>query len=98
MYAFNVADIHKYHADPEYGIMVQCLIKPVLDVDPTANLVECEKALDGMGVMVREDVSEERMQALLELVRNGAGHRAGIHKNLLRIYYSKTGKGGWKRV
>lgn len=95
-WAINIGDLANYQRDPEYQIMVDYMLLPVLDRDCK---VDCEVGrFDGMALGVKNHVTSERMKAIIKIVRNGLGERKGIHKNHLRIYQSKTGKGGWKRV
>lgn len=97
-YAFNVADLHTYVNDHEYKIMVQCMIYPVLDRDPGSTFFVDARRIDENGILVKEDITEERMGAIVQLVREGLGQRKGLAKHQLRIYQSKTGRGGWKRI
>lgn len=55
-------------------------------------VVECEKTLDGTAFVVKQEITAERWEAVVFLLRK---HH---HRNKFRLYQSKTGKGGWKRV
>lgn len=67
------------------------LLTPVL----TRETVECETGrFDGYGLRVQEDIDPERWGAIISLIRE----TWEIGKAGLRIYESKTGNGGWKRV
>lgn len=91
-YAVNLADltIFSQEARGRGFSPVLTLIRPVL----TEETVMCEgRRWDGTAVRVsQEHVDSGRFDAVLELVRRQ------VHKNKLRVYISKTGKGGWKRV
>lgn len=61
--------------------------------------IDCEKGkIDGMAVRVNPNLTDERWNAILLIIRNGAGGSQGIPKHKLRIYESKTGKGSWRRI
>ena len=49
-------------------------------------------------IVKKESVPDEQMQAILTIIRKGAGNLTANNKARLRVYQSKTGKGGWKRI
>lgn len=84
-YAVNIADFTGQRDDWGLGL----LLAPV--IDERAQTVEINsKRFDAVGARLICD--EERAEAITKLVR----HRYKRHQ--LRLYYSKTGKGGWKRI
>lgn len=81
-YAVNVADLTKDL------ILARFAFAPVIN---NQAIVQAEKGrVDGGAVLM--DCDSQRAESLLWLVRRK------YHKNLLRIYRSKTGRGGWKRI
>lgn len=96
-YAINLIDLAALNETAEYKILVQCLLMPLFDKEPQT--VNCNKSrVDEEAILVSDDIGDDRMAAVVQLVRQGTGVRKGIHKNKLRLYQSKTGKGGWKRI
>jgi hypothetical protein len=77
----------------QYSIPYMTMIQPII----TEQSVTVGKQIDDVGVLVSDDISEERFTALLELLRNGFGRLPAQHKNKLRIYHSDNGK-TWKRI
>ena len=69
-------------------ILSQFLLAPVL----TDKNVQCEEGLDGSATLVKPDVDIEQLSAIVEIIRK----KYPPHR--FRIYESRTGKGGWKRV
>jgi hypothetical protein len=68
---------------------VQILFSGV--VSEGSEIVEAEKGrVDGTAVLL--DCDDERGEAIHFVLRKK------FTKNLFRMYYSKTGEGGWKRV
>jgi hypothetical protein len=82
-YAVNVADLTKYRSHP----VVMMTMVPQIG----KTTVVCEPGrVDGGGALFT--TPDEQAGALIEVIRKR------IAKHELRCYYSKTGKGGWKRV
>jgi hypothetical protein len=52
------------------------------------------RRVDGDAFLAKASVSPERWQAVKTLIRDVWGYR----KSQLRLYESKTGRGGWKQV
>ena len=96
-YAVNIIDLAYWQEKEPIPINLMLLNK--LD---KSYQIDCEpNRIDGMALMGKtelEGVTEEMWQATIEVIRNGMGRLQGIPKSQLRIYQSKTGKGGWKRV
>jgi len=88
-YAVNLADMTKHK---ELLSPVMLLVRPVLDADSAP--IDCEGAKwDGIGVRVAQEHAESgRFSAIAEIIRKKT------HKNYFRIYASKTGNGGWRRI
>ncbi len=92
-YAMNVADLTTLKQD--YPIICDFMVAPVL----TRETVEVERGrVDGVGVLVQDTVPDSRREALFSVLRDGLGAFPGYPRNLLRIYQSATGHGGWKRI
>ncbi len=92
-YAMNVADLITLKQD--YPIICDFMVAPVL----TRETVDVEHGrVDGVGVLVQDTVSAEQWDAIVAMLRDGLGAFPGYPRNLLRIYQSKTGRGGWKRI
>jgi len=83
MYAVNLADWTTYKDDFE----LRWLLEPVVE----KRYLCCERErLDGMALPISCD--ETRANAIVTLIRRR------FHRNRFRIYQSKTGRGGWKRI
>jgi len=83
VYAVNLADWMTYKDDFELGL----LLEPVVE----RQVIECERQrLDGMALPLLCD--ETRAKAIVTIIRRK------FHRNLFRMYQSKTGRGGWKRI
>lgn len=86
-YAINISDWSDFLTNkptsPE-----SFLLRPLLSEEQ----VKCEKNIDGDALMVKQEITAERWEAVVSLLRK---HH---HRNERRLYQSKTGKGGWKRV
>ncbi len=92
-YAMNVADLTTLKQD--YPIICDFMVAPVL----TRETVEVERGrVDGVAVLVQDTIPTEQWEAIVAVLRNGLGAFPGYPRNLLRIYQSKTGRGGWKRI
>ncbi len=92
-YAVNLGDLTTFTRPDDILNPYMMLLQPVL----TREIVNCEREhFDGMAVLV--DATEERFEAILKIIREGLGKIKAVPKHKLRIYVSKTGKGGWKRV
>jgi len=92
--AINLADLTHY-IGPDTGLLspLKLLLQPVT----TDCTVRCEgNRFDGVAILV--DTNPERWDAIYEIIRNGCGNLKPIPKYKLRIYQSKTGRGGWKRI
>ena len=97
-YAVNLADLTKY-APRDGGLAldpINLLLLPVLNRHETV-LTEGNK-WDGVAVRVQDNIPQERWDAIYQIIRAGAGRHAPIPKYALRIYESRTGTGGWKRI
>lgn len=93
-YAFNVCDLADFKR--KYPIICDHMVLPILD--PNSDL-DCEPGrIDGMSIRVRSDVPHARLRGVYTILRKGLGRLPPQHPNKLRIYRSKTGRGGWKRV
>jgi hypothetical protein len=91
-YAMNICDLTTLKQ--EYPIICDFMVAPVLARDT----VEVERGrVDGTGVLVN-DIPATQWDAIVKVLRDGLGRFPGYHKNLLRIYESKTGTGGWRRI
>jgi hypothetical protein len=87
-YAINIADLTKYRDD---YVLMTVLLGPVLNRDPERIVwVGGAERVDEIGV--RLECDEERAVAIVEIIR------MRLKRYELRIYHSRTGKGGWKRV
>lgn len=86
-YAVNLADLA--NTPPSQDIGVQLLLAPVISKKTPPVEVE-KRRFDGIGVVLTCD--EERASAIVEILRQK------YKKYELRLYTSKTGAGGWKRV
>jgi hypothetical protein len=83
-YAVNVADLAGQDVDP----FLKMLVSPVIASRIT---VACEHTrFDGIGVLL--DCGSERAEAIVQLVRKK------YKRYQVRLYRSKSGLGGWKRV
>jgi len=83
MYAVNLADWTTYKDDFE----LRWLLEPVVE----KRYLCCERQrLDGMALPLLCD--ETRAKAIVTIIRRK------FHRNLFRMYQSKTGRGGWKRI
>lgn len=88
-YAINLADLTAYVQEAEKGYSpVMAMIGPVLD----KHYVSVGKNLDDNAVLLNCD--EERAEAITQVVRD----IWKIPKHKLRMYGSRTGKGGWKKI
>ena len=86
MYAVNITDLCNTEAGKDIGVAL--LLNPVMDRE---HPIKTERnRFDGMGVCLNCD--KDRAKAIVELIRKR------YKRYRLRIYYSKTGMGGWKRV
>ncbi len=94
-FAVNIADMTA-HIEPGKITFVGTLLQPVL----TDEQVECEGKTKwaGVALRVRRDIPLSRWMAIVDILRNGMGNWKPKHKNSLRVYQSKTGKGSWKRI
>jgi len=95
VYAVNVADLSAQVQTRGQMCPPMLMLSDLL----TKETIKCEgDRLDGDGLLLKP-VNEERMETILDILRNGLGHMPGIPKNLLRIYTAKqaTAK-AWKRV
>jgi len=68
-------------------LLAQLAIAPVI---PNRRIVDAEKLPDGAAIVL--ECPDDRAEAILWLIRRK------YPKHLIRVYRSKTGKGGWKRV
>lgn len=86
-YAINISDWSEFLTNkptsPE-----SLLLRPLISHET----VKCENTLDGDAWIVNQEITAERWEAIVSLLRK---HH---HRNNFRLYQSKTGKGGWKRV
>jgi len=83
MYAVNLADWTAYKDDFE----LRWLLDPVVE----QRFLYCERErLDGMALPITCD--ETCANAIMTIIRRK------FHRNQFRIYQSKTGGGGWKRI
>jgi len=74
---------------------MQLLLAPVL----LNEAVMCERERwDGMAAPVKPDIPLERWEAIYQMIRGGLGRQVPIPKHKLRIYRSRTGRGGWERI
>jgi len=85
-YAVNIADLTNTPVGSD--ICMTMLLTPVLDRSPI--WVAGRKRLDEVAMGL--DCDEERAKAIADVIR--------LHykKHQVRVYYSRTGKGGWKRI
>ncbi len=96
-YAVNIVDLAsvKKEFSGQFHPVNMLLNREILSEE----MIDCEKGkIDGMAVRVNPNLTDERWNAILLIVRNGAGGSQGIPKHKLRIYESKTGKGSWRRI
>ena len=84
-YAVNLADWAAHKDD----IGLSFLLRPVVDSNGGTVIVNTHR-YDEVGVPLACD--EEQAEAIVAVVRT----RYATH--VVRCYYSKTGRGGWKRV
>jgi len=90
-YAVNVSDL-VVRRDP---ITLPCLVAPVT---PNRIFVDATPR-DIAGTAVLLECDEERAAAIIEVIRiKYPPDPKGRTNPWMRCYYSKTGKGGWKRV
>jgi hypothetical protein len=83
-YAINIADLTRFKDD----LALSFLLGPVLDREQPIYINS--RRWDEVGA--RLDGDEERIQAVVALLR------LKFKKHELRIYRSRTGHGGWKRI
>ena len=88
-YAVQLADIAIRAYNTTTIDPVLLLLRPVLT--KIAVKVKPDDALDNVGMLL-DDSDPERLDAILQLLRLKVDHRD------LRVYQSKTGRGGWKRA
>ena len=95
-YAVNIADLLIYDPPNLNTLPVGplLLLQPVLESDRDKVIMAEYQRWDGMAVLISEDCTQERWDAIYEVVRK----QMNIPKYKLRIYKSKTGKGGWERI
>jgi len=88
-YAVQLADVavRAYNSTGIDPVLV--LLRPVL-TDVMVK-VKPDDMLDNTGILL-DDSNPERLAAILQLLRMNVKHRD------LRVYQSKTGKGGWKKM
>ena len=90
MYAINLADwtgVQRHH--PEHAALL-AVLQQHIDADP-GHIIDCERGkIAGCGVMLI--CPDGQAEAIVKLIR------MRLKRWQLRIYYSATGKGGWKRV
>lgn len=93
-YAVNIADLAGVKAKQGNMYPAMLMLCDLL----TSQVIDCERGrLDGGALLLQ--VEPERIEAMLNLLRNGAGRLPKYHKNLLRIYTaSKLSAKTWKRV
>ena len=95
-YAVNIADLLIY-APPNANTLPigpLLLLQPVLEHEPDKVIMAEYSRLDGMASLIKEDCTQERWTAIYEVIRK----QMNIPKHKLRIYKSKSGKGGWERI
>jgi len=94
VYAVNVADLSAQVQTKGQMCPPMLMLSDLL----TKETIKCEgDRADGDGLLL--DVEPERMEAILDILRNGLGRMPGIPKNLLRIYMAKNATAKtWKRV
>lgn len=94
-YAINAADLAA-HIDPENPLSpITILLGPIL----TRESVKVDNnRIDGLAVRVQPDLPAKRWSAIYQIIREGCGNLKPIPKHKLRMYKSRTGKGGWKRI
>lgn len=86
-YAICLPDLTAIMQSPD-ALPVLLLLTPLID---QGQLVECEKrAIDGVGVLLNG--RSERTGATVRVLRKR------LAKNQLRVWQSKTGRKGWKRI
>jgi hypothetical protein len=85
--AINILD---YVAVIERRPDIRILLQPHI----TDEQVRTEHTLDGFALRLCE-MSDDQFGAILQIIRQGIGVHAGIHKSQLRIYEHNK---GWKRV
>jgi hypothetical protein len=84
-YAVNLADLTARKDD----LCLKMLLVPVVDLD--APIVEVERdRFDGMGIKL--NCTEGRGAAIVSILRQK------FKRHKLRLYESKTGRKGWKRI
>jgi hypothetical protein len=95
-YAVNLTDLAAERQTKGPMCPIILLLRPVI----TQKIVICEKnRVDGRGLLFHDDLEPERVTAIVDIVRNGAGNVPGHHKNLFRIYQaSKPDAKTWKRI
>lgn len=77
-------------------ILFMCLIQPILTREIVQ--VEARDRLDNIGVRVNPHISQDRWEAIIELIRRPSQRLSkGIHKNYFRMYEKRKGR-GWVRV
>ena len=92
-YAVNVADLTVL-AQAQHPVL-EWMLRPIL----TRETQMCEtKRVDSIAALVSSDVPIEQWDAMFQIIRDGLGQWQGLRKHELRIYQSKTGNGGWKRI
>ena len=88
-YAINIADLTRALQMPEH-VALSLVLKQYLD-DDASRVVECEPGkIAGVGALFT--CSDEQVKALIGLIRTQ------LKRHELRIYHSRTWRGGWKRV
>lgn len=87
-YAINISDWSDFLTNKSISPEAR-LLRPLISEE---QVVKCENTLDGDAWIVNQEITAERWEAVVSLLRK---HH---HRNEFRLYKSKSGKGGWKRV
>ncbi len=85
-YAINLVDLTT-HGKGDFGLML--LLAPVL----TNTVVETNEAEVDHGSALLFNCDDERGAAICKIIKR----QYPRSKNYMRLYHSKSGKGGWKR-
>ena len=93
-YAVNLTDYHNLVANSPFH-PVKLMFNQMLE----ESLVTCERGKgDGKAIRVKRDIPQKQWDDIMQITREGLGNLPAHHRNLFRIYESKTGKGSWRRI
>jgi hypothetical protein len=87
-YAVNLAALTSVRVREDF--ILQMLLKQVIDLEPGHEIQCMPDKVAAIGVGVPFTCDEERAEAIVRVIRQRYRHEE------LPIYYSKTGRSGWR--